>query len=148
MKTTSQPPRTAAILLARLLDAGSRESVCGDLHEGYVTIRSAHGTRRAWWWYWTHAVRSIVACRITGQRRAAERRLDYAPGRRPSLQDVMRPALRQFRDHPLYAITSAGTLALAVGAACVSFAVVKRALVDPLPYRESHQLVSLLTLKQ
>ena len=60
--------------------------------------------------------------------------------------DQVRPALRQFKDQPLYALACAGTLALAVGAACVSFAVVKRAFIDPLPYRADHELVSLLTV--
>ncbi len=62
------------------------------------------------------------------------------------MRDLLRPALRQFRDQPLYALASTGTLALAVGVACVSFTLVKRAFIDPLPYRAGHELVSLLTL--
>ena len=54
-------------------------------------------------------------------------------------------ALRQFHREPLYAFASAGTLALAVAAAVTSFAVVKPALLDPLPYRGGHELVSILT---
>ena len=54
-------------------------------------------------------------------------------------------ALRQFHREPLYAFASAGTLALAVAAAVTSFAVVKPALFDPLPYRGGHELVSILT---
>ena len=53
--------------------------------------------------------------------------------------------LRQFRRQPLYAFSVAGTLALAVSAATASFAVVKRAFLDPLPYRDAHELVSVLT---
>jgi predicted permease len=58
---------------------------------------------------------------------------------------VPRRALQQFVREPLYAFGSALTLALAVGAAIASFAVVKPALIDPLPYRNGDELVSLLT---
>jgi predicted permease len=61
---------------------------------------------------------------------------------------VIQLALRGFRQfvrEPLYAFASAATLALAVAAAVGSFAVVKPALLDPLPYRNGDELVSLLT---
>jgi putative ABC transport system permease protein len=119
--------------------------VVGDLCEGYAQLRARRSAAVAWRWYWAQALRSIVSCRIVGRRRRDERRFDFDEGARFSLRDVLRPALRQFRDHPLYAFASVGTLGLAVGAACVSFAVVKRALLDPLPYRNGHELVSLLT---
>ncbi len=61
------------------------------------------------------------------------------------LAELLPRALRQFTREPLYACASAGTLALAVAAAVTSFAVVKPALVDPLPYRNGHELVSILT---
>ena len=54
----------------------------------------------------------------------------------------MMRVLRLFRDQPLYAITFTITLALASGAAATSFAVVKRALLDPLPYPEGDRLVT------
>ena len=58
----------------------------------------------------------------------------------------IRQSFRQFRRQPLYAFSIAGTLALAVAAATASFAVVKRAFLDPLPYRDAHELVSVMTL--
>jgi putative ABC transport system permease protein len=58
---------------------------------------------------------------------------------------LARRSFRQFVREPLYAIASATTLALAVAAAVASFAVVKPALLDPLPYRSGNELVSLLT---
>ena len=51
--------------------------------------------------------------------------------------------LRQFRLQPLYAITCAVTLALAVGAGAASFTVVKRALFDALPYPDAARLVAI-----
>jgi predicted permease len=61
------------------------------------------------------------------------------------MSELLPRALRQFSREPLYAFGSAGTLALAVAAAVTSFAVVKPALLDPLPYRDGHELVSILT---
>jgi putative ABC transport system permease protein len=140
-----RPPRILTALCGLLLDHGSREAVLGDLDEGYANVHR-RGVWAARWWYAVQALRSVVSCRITGRRRADERLFDEEPGARPNLRDLLRPALRQFRDHPLYAFACVSTLALAVGASCVSFAVVKRAFLDPLPYRDDHELVSLMTV--
>jgi putative ABC transport system permease protein len=144
--THPSPPRLAERLLHALLDERSRDAVAGDLHEGFIAMRQRRGRAAAAGWYWIQAARSVIACRITGRRQRDERRYDFDPVGRVSLRDLLRPAFRQFRDRPLYAIASAGTLALAVGVACVSFTLVRRAFLDPLPYRDGHELVSLLTL--
>ena len=61
-------------------------------------------------------------------------------------QPIMVTALlRPFRTQPLYALACVTTLALAVAAAASSFAVVKRALFDPLPYADSDRLVAVQT---
>ena len=133
-------------LLRRLLDDRSSEAVMGDLEEGYAAVRLQRGPVAAWWWYEVHAIRSLVSCRITGRRTRDTRTMDLESDARPTLRDLLRPALRQFRDHPLYAVASTFTLGLAVAAACVSFAVVKRAFIDPLPYRDDDEIVSILTV--
>ena len=61
------------------------------------------------------------------------------------MRDLMKPAFRQFRDHPLYALATVATLALAIGVGAVTFSVVKRAYLAPLPYRDDARLHSLLT---
>ena len=144
--STPHPPRLAERSLHALLDERSRDAVLGDLHEGFTALSQARGVAAARRWYFVQAMRSVIACRITGQRQLESRRYDFEPGSAFSLRDVIRPALRQFRDQPLYALASAGTLALAVGVACVSITLVKRAFIDPLPYRDGHELVSLLTV--
>jgi putative ABC transport system permease protein len=53
--------------------------------------------------------------------------------------------VRQLRLQPLYALACAATLAMAVGAAGASLAVVKRAMLDPLPYPDGERLMSLHT---
>jgi putative ABC transport system permease protein len=139
------PPRAAEWLLQVLLDERSRDAVIGDLHEGYDQLRQTRGIAAARRWYWTQSARSVIACRITGRRQHESRRYDFDQTARVSLRDLARPALRQFRDQPLYSIAAAGTLALAVAVASVSFTLVRRAFIDPLPYRSGHELVSLLT---
>ncbi len=140
-----RPPRIAERLLQAVLDEPSRDAVLGDLHEGYDALRQRGSAGAAARWYWLQAVRSLIACRITGRRQHQSRRYDFDPSASFSVRDLLRPAFRQFRDQPLYALASTGTLALAVGVACVSFTLVKRAFIDPLPYRAGHELVSLMT---
>ncbi len=57
----------------------------------------------------------------------------------------LRRALHAFYLEPMYAFAVAGTVALAVGAAGAGLAVVRPALIDPLPYRDAGRLVTLLT---
>ena len=140
-----RPPVVAAWLLEQLLDRDSYEAVAGDLEEEFAVRRESAGPVAAAWWYWTVAVRSSVACRITGERRVERRRMDFDGGGHASVHDLLKPALRQFRDHPVYAIATVGTLALAIGVGAVTMTVVKRAYLDPLPYRDDATLHSLLT---
>lgn len=143
---TSCPPRLAEWLLQRLLDDRSRDAVLGDLHEGYHATRQSRGAAAARRWYWRNATASVIACRITGKRVHESRRYDFESSARVSVRDLLRPAFRQFRDQPLYTGVSAGTLALAIGVACVSLTLVRHAFIDPLPYRAGDELVSLLTV--
>jgi putative ABC transport system permease protein len=56
------------------------------------------------------------------------------------------PSLRQFRQAPIYALAVAGSLTLAVATTCAAVAVVKRAFLDPLPYRDAGRLVGVQTV--
>jgi putative ABC transport system permease protein len=59
-----------------------------------------------------------------------------------SLPFDLRDAARGLRRDRPYALTVIGTLALTIGAATAVFSIVNGALLKPLAYRESHQLVS------
>jgi len=62
--------------------------------------------------------------------------------------ETLHRSLRQWTREPLYYFGSALTLALAIGAAVASLAVIRPALLDPLPYRDGRELISLLTYSQ
>jgi putative ABC transport system permease protein len=141
----TRPPAAAQWLLERLLDAESYEAIAGDLDEEYQSIRESRGVAAAARRYWKETLRSIVSCRVTGERRVERRRMDFDARGGVSMRDLMKPAFRQFRDHPLYALATVATLALAIGVGAVTFSVVKRAYLDPLPYRDDARLHSLLT---
>jgi predicted permease len=142
---SGRPPVIAAWLLERLLDAASCEAVAGDLDEEFRRIAARRGDVAASFWYWHAALKSIASCRITGRRVRDARRMDFDAGPRFSLRDLLRPAWRQFRDHPIYAVTTIATLALAIGVGAATLAVVKRAFFTPLPYPDDGALVSVLT---
>ncbi|MGH7592322.1 MAG: ABC transporter permease, partial [Gemmatimonadales bacterium] len=55
----------------------------------------------------------------------------------------LRYALRSFRQSPLFAVTSAGTLTLGIALVTAAFALVDGVLVRPLPYRDAGRLVML-----
>jgi putative ABC transport system permease protein len=139
------PPAIPAWLLLRLLDTESYEAVAGDLEEEYHARRESSGPAAASARYWMAAMRSIVACRITEQRRIERRPMDFDASGGVTMRDLITPALRQFRHHPLYALATVATLALAIGVGAVTLTVVKRAYFDALPYREDARLHSLLT---
>ena len=141
----NRPPSVPAWLLRRLLDTHSYEAVAGDLDEEYQSRRAASGPAAASARYWIAAMRSIVACRITAERRSERRPMDFDASGGVSMRDLIKPAFRQFRDHPLYALATAATLALAIGVGAVTLTVVKRAYLDPLPYHDDARLHSLLT---
>ena len=61
------------------------------------------------------------------------------------LATMLRPSIRQFRQQPLYTFACAATLALAVAAATASFAVIKPAFLDPLPFAGGDALVTIYT---
>jgi predicted permease len=61
---------------------------------------------------------------------------------RSILQDISF-AMRQLRRAPVFALTAIGTLALAVGATAAMVGVLRATLLNPLPYPQSTQLVSI-----
>jgi len=53
------PPLNAEFLFYLFLDAKNCDALVGDLEERYRVIRRKFGSRRANFWYWTQAIRSV-----------------------------------------------------------------------------------------
>lgn len=120
---TRQPPRAALRLLRWCLSDRAFDAIAGDLQEEFAAGRSTG-------WYWRFALRSIAV---------------HAMAALPAGARIVADSARLLRRRPLYAVGVAGTLALAVATGTASVAIVKRGLLDPLPFPHSDRLVSILT---
>ena len=54
------PPKNAEFLFYCFLDAQNCDALVGDLEERYKLIHTKFGSRKANFWYWTQAIRSVV----------------------------------------------------------------------------------------
>jgi putative ABC transport system permease protein len=140
-----QPHALLERIVARWLGAGdSTRFLIGDLREEYAALRA---TRSAWagsLWYLIQALR-------LGARLRWSRRHLLTPGpartrRAPTLHgDFMRTDLAQaarfLLRRPAFSGAVVLTVALAISATTVSFAVVDGVLLEPLPYRNPDRLV-------
>jgi putative ABC transport system permease protein len=140
------PPRLAEWLLAGLL--GPRPStrfVVGDLREAYRAVRARHTAPLSAAWYVTEALR--VALRLRWERRRTHL-WSHQHSRSPLLppgdfmKTELRQALRFLLRRPAFSGAIALTVALAIAATTLAFAVVDGVLLEPLPYREPERLVS------
>ena len=169
-----RPPRLASALLARSVPPGPRgEAILGDLLEGFTelvkgtdgvegsereTASGAHGRaglRNARLWYWKQALalggrfllRRVLHFQL--YRRLAQsspqkgRSLAGLSGLSSDVKFGLRSLLR---DRGFTAIAML-TLALGIGATTAIFSAVNAVLLRPLPYHESHRLVSIRDVK-
>src|SRR5262245_6495462 len=147
MTRQSRPPRIAEFLLHSLLGAHvSTDFIVGDLREEFEERKRREGWLRVWLWYWLESLR--VATRVL-----IERRRDRAAswirteGRRRSsflgeiMQIELRQAIRFLLRRPGFSGVIVLTVALAIAATTVAFAVVDGVLLEPLPYTAPDQLV-------
>jgi hypothetical protein len=57
--TSKNPPANAEFLFYLFLDDQECDALVGDLEARYKIIRKKFGKRRATFWYWTQAIRSV-----------------------------------------------------------------------------------------
>jgi putative ABC transport system permease protein len=135
-------PRLMEALLARLLGAGGSASyIVGDLREEFAAVVVRRGASYARVWYVVQVVRLSVRLRwerARDERAATARHLP--PG--DLMQTEMRQALRFLRRRPAFSGAIVLTVALAIAATTLVFAVVNGVLLQPLPYAQPDRLVA------
>jgi len=176
MRHTNEPtpPHLAERLISLGLPPGRiGESVLGDLHEDYLSVlssgedgdekdtshQSARSRRRALLkadlWYWGQLpilagpflLRRIFNRRLYGrlERSPASRNKDG--GMLSGLSRDIRHGARSLLRDKTFTAVAVLTLAIGIGATSSIFSVVNAVLLRPLPYFESHRLVSLRDVK-
>jgi predicted permease len=141
------PPQVAEFLLRSLLGREvSTDFVVGDLREEFEE-RLQRGSRvRASLWYSWQATR--IAVRVLIERRKDRAALWVQDERRRTssllgeiMQIELRQAIRFLVRRPAFSGVIVLTVALAIAATTVAYAVVDGALLEPLPYPEPERLV-------
>lgn len=131
------PPRLPARLLARLLPPHLADAVLGDLDELFVA-ESVGGRRRAAFAYWRRAL--DASWRLGGRRpRPAPIATEGDPLMRIAMRDF-RQGLRLFVTQPTYTWAAVVTLALAIGANTLIFAMANVLVLKPLPLADPDRL--------
>lgn len=150
MRTEIRPqlPRAANALLAMLLHPAEREEVLADMAAEYAVRVERNGARRARWWLVRQAAGSAGALvsrswfrGMTGFESESNR---MKGGTMSSLESWIldfRFALRGLAKRPQYVILAVLTLALGIGGTTAVFGIARAMLLNPLPYRESDELV-------
>ena len=123
-------------------------SIVGDLHEDFVRRSSQSGLACAEAWYRREALGVIWRGAL---RRLANRRLRSGLPGQPRKGDGMaqrwleefKQALRSLLRSPGFTLAATLTLSLGIGSSAAIFSVVNGILVDPLPFEEPGQLVTI-----
>lgn len=133
----SPPPGLPARLLARLLPPHLADSVLGDLDELFA-IEVGAGRRRAVFAYWRRAIDALW--HLGGRR---PRPTPFASAGDPPMSVALRDfrqGLRLFVSQPTYAWAAVVTLALAIGANTLIFAMANVLVLKPLPLADPDRL--------
>ena len=135
-----KPPRIAAWLLHRLLDAESAEAISGDLAEEFGRRREADGAGTARRWYWRQTIAS-VSTRLVRRRSAHPEVAATRGGWMNGFTHDLRFAFRSFAKAPAFTVAAVMTLAIGMGAATAIATAAHRALLQPLPFTHGDRLV-------
>ncbi|MBK8006540.1 MAG: ABC transporter permease [Gemmatimonadetes bacterium] len=133
---TPTPPRLAAWLLRRLVPAGEREFLLGDLEEGFDRHARGQGSAAAWRWYWRQALGAALrSWTMPDEERPVAGASLAALGR------DLRGGLRVIRRAPLFATLVILTFAIGLGATAAIFSVLDPVLLRGVPYPNGSRLL-------
>jgi putative ABC transport system permease protein len=140
-------PRSAAIVLHRLLAPAERDEVLSDLAEEHAARRRASGRLAAWGWVWRQVLSSVPALVGHGWWRGWSGFEPRANRWRPGgamlegwVKDL-RFTARRLRKRPTYTLLAVLTLSLGVAGTAAVFGIAKRLLLEPLPYGAEDEVV-------
>ena len=137
-------PRLYEWIVRRVAPPGvAREGILGDLHEEYKR-RAESDRAAATRWYRKQAlnvVRTYGPVRVTKSMRAAAGSLSRFLRVEQLAQEISQSA-RRLRQSSGFAVLAVLTLALGVGANAAVFSVLNGVVIKPLPYDDSHNLIS------
>ncbi len=143
-------PRIARWLAGVLLPRRARSHILAELDELFAVRRAHAGGFRALVWYWCQAV--AFPTRLFAERLLPRGGMTPLPrwSARLSLGDMLasglqdlRYAFRGLQRSPGFAAVALVTIALGVGANVALFSVLNAVLLRPLPFPESHRIVTL-----
>lgn len=142
-----RPPWPARLLVNLSLRDPLRTAVLSDMEALHARKVTEHGPLRAGLWYWKQAARALLAALRHPTERSGGYERPLPAGRRPSPGGVIvrsiRVARRSLRIRPGGAALVAITLALGVGAATASYAVLDEIILSPLPYGNADRLAAI-----
>lgn len=139
------PPAGVERLLQRLLGPDpANEFIVGDLREDYAAVARDRGQGHANLWYAQQAVRLGARVRLERARGvgAPSHHTSRTLPRGDLMNTELRQALRFLRRRPAFSGAIVVTVAIAIAATTLTFAVVNGVLLEPLPYAQPERLVS------
>ena len=143
MKPELPPPFFERLLALVLGDESSTPYIVGDLREEYAAVVRARGQAYARLWYLQQTLR--LAVRVRWERWRAEAVTDGSSRKLPAgdlMHTELRQALRFLRRRPAFSGAIVLTVAIAIAATTLTFAIVNGVLLEPLPYAQPERLVS------
>ena len=141
-----KPPPLAEWLARRAAPGPDwRDVSAGDLHEEFLAVARAEGSRRARRWYWRQAMGLLLELigRLTREAPAAVRSALPRQGDQmfAALAQELRLAFRAMRHQPLASGVVIATLALGLGANVATFGMIDSLVLRPFTFPEVDRLV-------
>lgn len=143
-----RPPRVAEWLVTRSSGAIDRDALAGDLHEEFVALARERGRTRAWLWYWSQVLRSLVpnlTRRLRGMPPGGHHPRSSAM---PTLLQDLKFAWRLLVRRPGLPLVASFSLVAGISLTAVVFSLLDAAVLRPLPVTDPDALVVVLSKRE